>query len=115
MFLLGIGRNNLVKVPLDKSCRMDVAELEKMLEHCLENRIPVIGVTVVFGTTQEGAVDNLDQVKVTIVIGTTQEGAVDNLDQVGDTVVFGTTQEGAVDNLDQMALQLSLVLLRRVL
>ena len=58
---------------------MDVAELEKMLEHCLENRIPVIGVTVVFGTTQEGAVDNLDQVGVTVVFGTTQEDAVDNI------------------------------------
>ena len=33
------------------------------------------------------------------MFGTTQEGAVDNLDQVGVTVVFGTTQEDAVDNI----------------
>ena len=33
------------------------------------------------------------------MFGTTQEDAVDNLDQVGVTVVFGTTQEDAVDNI----------------
>ena len=63
MFLSGIGRENLVKIPVDKSCRMDVDELGRSLKECLENRVPVIGVTVVYGTTQEGAVDNLEQVK----------------------------------------------------
>ena len=41
---------------------MDLKDLERELEHCLINRIPVLGITVVFGTTQEGAVDDLEQV-----------------------------------------------------
>jgi len=40
------------KIPVDKYCRMDLEELRKRLEVCLTNRIPVLGVTAVFGTTQ---------------------------------------------------------------
>jgi len=57
--ILGLGRNNLVKVPVDLHCRMDLGILKKELKACLDEKIPVIGVTVVFGSTQEGAVDDL--------------------------------------------------------
>jgi len=60
--ILGIGRRNLIKVPVDKNCRMDTEFLKNELEKCLEERWPVIGVTVVFGTTQEGAVDDLERI-----------------------------------------------------
>ena len=60
--ILGIGRRNLIKVPVDRNCRMDTNVLTTELERCLENRWPVIGVTVVFGTTQEGAVDDLEKI-----------------------------------------------------
>ena len=60
--ILGIGRRNLIKVPVDRNCRMDPDVLTQELEKCLENRWPVIGVTVVFGTTQEGAVDDLEKI-----------------------------------------------------
>ena len=33
--------------------------LKISFKDCVRNKIPVIGVTAVFGTTQEGAVDNL--------------------------------------------------------
>lgn len=33
-----------------------------MFQECRANQIPVIGVTAVFGTTQEGAVDDLCQI-----------------------------------------------------
>ena len=60
--ILGIGRQNLIKVPVDINCRMDTRFLEEQLNICIEERWPVIGVTVVFGTTQEGAVDDLDEI-----------------------------------------------------
>ena len=50
--ILGFGRSNLEKVPVDEFCRMNTDELRKKLEYCLEKRIPVVGVTAVFGTTQ---------------------------------------------------------------
>ena len=60
--ILGIGRQNLIKIPVDIDCRMDTDILEKNLQECLDKKIPVIGVTVVMGTTQEGAVDDLETV-----------------------------------------------------
>ena len=60
--ILGIGRRNLIKIPVDINCRLDTDVLRRELELCLEKRIPVIGVTVVLGTTQEGAVDDLKTV-----------------------------------------------------
>ena len=41
--ILGIGRNNLVKVPVDINCRMDTEFLAARLQECLKNRWPVIG------------------------------------------------------------------------
>lgn len=58
--MLGHGRNSMVKVSVDIFCRMDLEELKRGLENCLAKKIPVVGVVAVFGTTQEGAVDNLD-------------------------------------------------------
>ena len=57
--ILGLGRDNLVKIPVDQHCRMDMEILKNKLKECLDKKIPVIGVTVVFGSTQEGAVDDL--------------------------------------------------------
>ena len=58
--MLGHGRNSMVKVSVDIFCRMDLDELKRELEECLSKKIPVVGVVAVFGTTQEGAVDNLE-------------------------------------------------------
>eukprot|EP00092_Neocalanus_flemingeri_P013687 GFUD01014760.1.p1 GENE.GFUD01014760.1~~GFUD01014760.1.p1 ORF type:complete len:1163 (-),score=280.67 GFUD01014760.1:114-3602(-) len=60
--ILGLGRKKMEKISVDENCRMDTKELTKALEECLEKKIPVVGVTVVFGTTQEGAVDALDKI-----------------------------------------------------
>ena len=60
--ILGIGRQNMCKIPVDINCRMDPELLRQELQKCLDNKIPVIGVTVVFGTTQEGAVDDMQQI-----------------------------------------------------
>lgn len=60
--ILGFGRTNLIKIPVDRYCRISIEELEKQLQKCLNEKKPVIGVTAVFGTTQEGAVDELDKI-----------------------------------------------------
>ena len=57
--LLGIGIDNLVHVPLADNFRMDLGELRKQLETCLEQEIPVIAVVGVVGTTEEGQVDDV--------------------------------------------------------
>ena len=59
--MLGHGRNSAQKVSVDINCRMDLDELKKGLEDCFQKKIPVVGVVAVFGTTQEGAVDNLEK------------------------------------------------------
>ena len=60
--ILGIGRQNLIKIPVDRNCRMNTDIVKETLEECLRNKRPVIGVTVVFGTTQEGAVDDMEKI-----------------------------------------------------
>ena len=60
--ILGLGRKSLVKVPVDRFCRMDIVKLEEKLQEALDKKEPVVGVTAVFGTTQEGAVDELDKI-----------------------------------------------------
>ena len=50
--ILGFGRSNLEKVSVDKFCTINTEELREKLKFCLKKRIPVVGVTAVFGTTQ---------------------------------------------------------------
>ena len=52
----------MLKIPVDRNCRMRTDLLRRELEQCLERRRPVIGVTVVYGTTQEGAVDDMEKI-----------------------------------------------------
>ncbi len=60
--LLGLGRNSVVKVPIDLDARMDAAALETTLLECLKARRPVLAVVAVVGSTQEGAVDPLEEI-----------------------------------------------------
>lgn len=57
--LLGLGANNLIDVPVDVNARMDVNELERLLDDCLQHQRPVLAVVSVIGTTEESAVDPL--------------------------------------------------------
>ena len=59
--ILGIGRDNMLKIQVDENCRMNMDILRAQLEQSLKERRPVIGVTVVFGSTQEGAVDDMEK------------------------------------------------------
>ena len=59
--ILGIGQDNMLKIQVDENCRMNMDILRAQLEQSLKERRPVIGVTVVFGSTQEGAVDDMEK------------------------------------------------------
>lgn len=60
--ILGVGGKNLRAIPLDRYGRMDSDALLAKLTECQTNFEPVIGVTTVFGTTEEGNVDPLGAV-----------------------------------------------------
>lgn len=49
----------LTHIPVDANARVDLAELEKALTGALNGHIPVLVVMSVFGSTEEGAVDDL--------------------------------------------------------
>lgn len=59
---LGIGAAQLVHVPVDSRFRMDPAALHTTLQALAARRQPVIGCVSVIGTTEESAVDRLDQI-----------------------------------------------------
>jgi glutamate/tyrosine decarboxylase-like PLP-dependent enzyme len=59
---LGIGSNQLVYVPLDRSCRMDPDALWERVSALARRRHPILALVSVCGTTEESAVDRLDQV-----------------------------------------------------
>ncbi|KAJ7056389.1 PLP-dependent transferase [Mycena amicta] len=60
--LVGIGSGNCVNVPVDLNARMDIHELEKKLQACLDAQQPVYCVVAVIGSTEEGAVDPLHDI-----------------------------------------------------
>jgi glutamate/tyrosine decarboxylase-like PLP-dependent enzyme len=59
---LGIGSNQLVHVPLDRWYRMDPTALWERVQGLARRRHPILALVSVCGTTEESAVDRLDQV-----------------------------------------------------
>jgi len=59
---LGIGSNQLVFVPIDRSYRMDPDALWDTVRELSGRRVPVLACVSVCGTTEESAVDRLDRV-----------------------------------------------------
>jgi glutamate/tyrosine decarboxylase-like PLP-dependent enzyme len=59
---LGIGKEQVELIPVDGSFRMETGALRQILTRCLQDRRPVYAVVAVMGTTEEGAVDPLDEV-----------------------------------------------------
>ena len=57
--ILGIGANNMKNIAVDKKARMDLDHLTQALDDCIANKIPVMNVVVIIGTTEESAVDPL--------------------------------------------------------
>jgi len=60
--IMGIGSNNFVNVQVNDKCRMDINHLKEEIDKLVEQKIPVLGVVSVVGTTEEGAVDEVHEV-----------------------------------------------------
>lgn len=60
--LLGIGASNMIDVPVDADARMNVSELRRILDRCLEEERPVYTVVAVIGSTEESAIDPIKDV-----------------------------------------------------
>ncbi|KIJ42392.1 hypothetical protein M422DRAFT_48239 [Sphaerobolus stellatus SS14] len=60
--LAGIGSNNLLDIPIDNNARMDISKLKKELEQHFKDRHPIYAIVGIIGSTEEGAVDPLDEI-----------------------------------------------------
>jgi len=60
--IVGIGRNNVIDIPIDYAARMCIRNLEKKLENCVKTKTPVYMVVAIMGSTEQGAVDPLAEI-----------------------------------------------------
>ncbi len=60
--ILGIGANNMWNIQVDLNARMDLSQLRYSLGLCLKNKIPVMNVVAILGSTEESAVDPLKDI-----------------------------------------------------
>jgi glutamate/tyrosine decarboxylase-like PLP-dependent enzyme len=59
---LGIGSNQIVRIPVDSCFRLDTAALWDQICMLSGRRVPIMACITVCGTTEESAVDQLDEV-----------------------------------------------------
>lgn len=59
---LGVGSNQLVFVPVTAECRMDPDALWREINSLTRKRIPIVACVSTCGTTEEGAVDDLQRI-----------------------------------------------------
>jgi len=59
MDIVGLGRSNLIKIAVDRDFRINTVEL---YENICSNDNPVLAVIDIMGTTEEGAIDDLDKI-----------------------------------------------------
>ncbi len=62
MDLMGLGKRNIVRVNVDAHFRMDVDDLRARLDAVEAEGRHVLAVVTIVGTTEEGAIDPVDQV-----------------------------------------------------
>ncbi|MDD4972900.1 MAG: pyridoxal-dependent decarboxylase [Bacteriovorax sp.] len=60
--LFGIGRQNILQVKVDKNLVMDVTHLNEVLNYCHKNKIPIIQIVCVLGTTEFGSFDPIHEI-----------------------------------------------------
>ncbi|KAE9392567.1 PLP-dependent transferase [Gymnopus androsaceus JB14] len=61
--ITGIGRENMIELPVDDDARLSIEHLRKELEkHLAEDSHSLYAVTVIVGTTEHGSVDPIDEV-----------------------------------------------------
>lgn len=62
--IIGIGLDQVVSVPVDHNYRMNIKELERIIRELADQKIPILGVVGVVGSTEEGAVDEIDKIAI---------------------------------------------------
>ncbi len=62
MKVMGLGTANLVKVAVDDHMRMDTGQLAACLDQAREERVPVLAVVGMLGTTEFGTVDPIHEI-----------------------------------------------------
>ncbi|OCH96572.1 PLP-dependent transferase [Obba rivulosa] len=60
--IAGLGSDNMVDVPVDNNARVNIDELRNQLQKHLDDKQAVFAVVAIIGSTEEGAVDPLDEV-----------------------------------------------------
>lgn len=60
--VLGYGENNVVKIPVDSNFRMNIAFLNEKILSLKKNEL-IAGVIGIFGSTEEGAIDPIHEIK----------------------------------------------------
>ncbi|MBM9520486.1 tyrosine decarboxylase [Desulforhopalus vacuolatus] len=60
--VMGIGLDNVIEIQVDKNYRMDIQVLKETIQQLADQQIPVMGVVGVIGSTEEGAIDSMDQI-----------------------------------------------------
>jgi len=60
--IIGLGLNNVISIQVDEHYRMDIDVLKQTIEDLVSKQIPILGVVAVVGSTEEGAIDHVDQV-----------------------------------------------------
>jgi tyrosine decarboxylase len=60
--ILGIGVDNLIRIPVTDRYRMDIGALHAAIAQCLKEHTPILAVVGVVATTEEGAVDEISEI-----------------------------------------------------
>ncbi|PGZ97479.1 tyrosine decarboxylase [Bacillus pseudomycoides] len=60
--IIGIGLDNVEAIDVDHNYRMDIGKLEEKIRELVAEKIPILGVVGVIGTTEEGQVDRIDKI-----------------------------------------------------
>jgi tyrosine decarboxylase len=60
--IIGIGLDQMIAIPVTEKYRMDVDLLASKIDELASSHTPILGVVAVVGTTEEGAVDELDKI-----------------------------------------------------
>jgi aspartate 1-decarboxylase len=62
MDILGLGRDNLIAVPTDGNCRMNIRDLQRTLDHLTRENMAILAIVGIAGTTETGHVDPLKEI-----------------------------------------------------
>lgn len=60
--IIGIGLDQMIAIPVSDNYRMDIGALTATVEELARSHTPILGLVTVVGTTEEGAVDEVDKI-----------------------------------------------------